>query len=184
MVPPPTGAGLGGGGSYKDVPGCHRRLHICRPGWHHGAFVCVLDGPGWSISHLSASSPPPWSTAGTGSFFFFFFAHRAGACAAVIRTEAVIDGSEPLLRDAPVPPIVMRRLQHCLSGTRSHPGDGLGPAGILLGSCWGPAGRPKTVSQAISKEKNLFYQLGGLPHLHHCFTEDFIFLVLKKLIGG
>lgn len=64
---PPLGLG---GVSYKDVPGCHRQLHICKPGWHHRAFVCVLDGPRCSISHLSPSSPPVVH-GGDGIVFFF-----------------------------------------------------------------------------------------------------------------
>lgn len=155
--------------SYKDVPGCHCRLHICRIGWHHAACLCAW----WSLMFhqppVSIAIVPPRSTAGTGSFFV----DRARACVAVITTEPVIDGIEPLLRDAPLPPIFMRRLRRRLCVTQSHP-----PLHRWWGRpCWGPdspAAHPQhsnlSVGKAISKE-NLYYQLGGLPHTHHSFSE-------------
>lgn len=137
----------------------------------------------WSLMFhqppVSIAVVPPRSTAGMGSFSV----DRAPACAAVITTEQVIDGTE-LLRWCPVPPIFMRRLRRCLCVAQSHP-----PLPRWRGRpCWCPdasTAHPQCshlfVGIAISKEKNFLAAQRTSSHSSQFFIV-YIFSVIVYIL--
>lgn len=134
MAPP-----LLGGKLYKDVPCCHRHLHVCRISWHPGAFVVRAW---WSLmfgSHLPLPlllpppRPPPPSVAGSGSYFSV---SRVWArVAAVTRHNWLLMASSYFSERRPCATDLYEKApsqRHTKSSSLLRTGDGVSPVGVPL----------------------------------------------------